>query len=87
MTNTKPTERKITNPRDLSIQRLDEMVYEVASLFLNEKVTHAHLYWTLLRVLSFRIFFLIGGEKKELIELFTRMVDDSLDELAEFKKA
>ena len=75
---------------DLSIQRLNEMENEVASLFPNEEdqafEAVGHLHCDLLDVLSCR-FIATGWEKKELIEMFTKMVDNSLDELEELKKA
>jgi len=88
-TTTQTEELSTFNFFDLSLGRLYEMENEVASLFPSESgelpESIGWLHAKLLDALSFR-FIATGWEKKELIEMFTAMVDDSIFAITEAEK-
>lgn len=70
---------------DFTHLSLAELERQVFLLFPNEENPEGVFHMDLLDALSF-CFIHNGWEKKELLEMFAEMVDDSIDNLAEFER-
>ena len=70
---------------DFTHIKLQYLENDVGSTFPHETYPQGILHMDLLEALSFRLIN-NGWEKKELLEMFAEMVDDSIDNLVEFEK-
>lgn len=70
---------------DFTYLSLAKLERQVVPLFPNEENPEGFFHMFLLSALSFR-YINNGWEKKELLEMFAEMVDDSIDNLAEFER-
>ena len=78
----KTKESSILDFTYLSLSQLED---EVTRTFPNEECAECSFHLDLLGALSF-CFINNGWEKKELLEMFAEMVDESIDNLVEFEK-
>ena len=78
----KTKESSILDFTYLSLSQLED---EVTRTFPNEECAECSFHLDLLGALSF-CFINNGWEKKELLEMFAEMVDESIDMLVEFEK-